>query len=336
MPRIRHSSYRSPCCFRSGHLQTIFPNLFRRVEGVAYVRRRLATPDDDFIDLDWSTVGSHRVALLAHGLEGNSSRPYVLGMVRAFNRRGWDAVAWNFRGCGGEPNRTLRFYHSGDTPDLQSVVTHVLRNAGYEQLVLVGFSLGGNVILKYLGERGRAIDPKIKGAAVFSVPCDLAASSRRMARLDNSLYMKRFMNMLHEKIRAKMRLFPGEIHDRGFERMRTFKDFDERYTAPLHGFSSAEDYWEKAGSKPFLTRIARPTLLVNALDDPFLAPSCYPCREAEDNPHLFLETPSVGGHVGFVTFRKDGEYWSEARAVEFLSGVGDLYGSHLLPVTYPC
>jgi uncharacterized protein len=318
MPIIRPSSYRSPFCFRNGHLQTIYPNLFRRVEGVAYIRRRLDTPDDDFLDLDWSCVGADRVALIAHGLEGNSTRPYVLGMVRALNRHGWDAVAWNFRGCSGEPNRKLRFYHSGDTRDLHAVVTHVLRNTDYGHLALIGFSLGGNVILKYLGELGREVDPKIRAAAVFSVPCDLAGSSRKMARLENAIYMKRFMSLLHEKIRAKMRLFPDEIHDRGFHRMRTFRDFDERYTAPLHGFMSAEDYWERASSKPLLARIAVPTLLVNALDDPFLPPSCYPCEEAKNSPHLFLETPSAGGHVGFVTFDRDGEYWSESRAVEFL------------------
>lgn len=321
MPIIRLSSYRSPFFFRNGHLQTILPNLFRRVEGVAYVRRRMETADNDFLDLDWSSVEGNRVALLAHGLEGNSTRPYVLGMVRALNRRGWDAVVWNFRGCSGEPNRKARFYHSGDTPDLHAVVTHVLQKTDYGQLALIGFSLGGNVVLKYLGELAGEVNPRIRAATVFSVPCDLATSSRKMAHPENAIYMKRFLKMLHEKIRAKMHLFPGEIHDRGFDRMRTFQDFDERYTAPLHGFMSAEDYWVKASSKPLLPRIAVPTLLVNALDDPFLAPSCYPCEEAENSSHFFLETPSTGGHVGFVTFRKDREYWSESRAVEFLGMV---------------
>ena len=154
---------------------------------------------------------------------------------------------------------------------------------------------------------------------VFPVPCDLAASAAKMAGPENAVDTERFMRMLHEKILAKMERFPGEIDDHGFSRMHTFKDFDERYTAPLHGFKSAADYWEKASSRPLLTQIAVPTLLVNALDDPFLGLSCYPHQEALVSPHLFLETPEAGGHVGFVSFRCGGDYWSESRALDFLS-----------------
>jgi uncharacterized protein len=318
LPIIRSSSYCPPLFFANGHLLTIYPNLFRGVAGVSYLRQHIRTPDDDFLDLDRSTVGATRVAVLAHGLEGNSTRPYVLGMVRALNRWGWDAVVWNFRGCSGQTNRKLRFYHSGDTQDLQTVLNHVLPDSPYEIAALIGFSLGGNVILKYLGEQALQLNPAIRAAVVFSVPCDLAAAAMQMARTENAVYMKRFMRLLHGKILAKMQMFPGAIDDRGFSRMRTFKDFDERYTAPLHGFESAADYWEKASSKPLLPRIAVPTLLVNALDDPFLASPCYPYQEAMANPHLFLETPRAGGHAGFVSFRRGGEYWSESRAIEFL------------------
>jgi uncharacterized protein len=318
MPVLHHSSYHPPFFLKNGHLQTIYPNLFRSVEGITYRRQRLETPDGDFLDLDWSSVGASRVAVLVHGLEGNATRPYILGMVRTLNRLGWDAVAWNFRGCSGEPNRKLRFYHSGDTPDLHTVTAHVLQNDGYEQLALIGFSLGGNVILKYLGEQGADARLKIATAVTFSVPCDLAGSARQMAGLENAVYMKRFMKLLHAKIRVKMETFPGAIDDHGYERMRTFEDFDERYTAPLHGFGSAYDYWTRASSKPLLAHIAVPTLLVNALDDPFLSPSCYPYEEAEISPYLFLETPATGGHVGFVSFNRDSEYWSESRALAFL------------------
>jgi uncharacterized protein len=331
MPVIHPSSYHPPFFLRSGHLQTVYPNLVRRVDGVAYRRQRLETPDGDFLDLDRSSVGASRVAVLAHGLEGNSTRPYILGMVRTLNRHGWDAVAWNFRGCSGEPNRRLRFYHSGDTPDLHTVLTHVLQNGGYEQLALIGFSLGGNVILKYLGEQGRDASSKITAAVTFSVPCDLAGSAHRMARLDNTVYLKRFMKLLHAKIRAKMEAFPGAINDHGYERMRTFEEFDDRYTASLHGFRSAHDYWTRASSKQFLAHIAVPTLLVNALDDPFLSPSCYPHEEAENNPSLFLETPATGGHVGFAALNRDGEYWSETRALGFLSHITPKNLSHCSP-----
>lgn len=318
MPVIPHSSYRPPLLLRQGHLQTIYPNLFRRVDGVAYQRERLETPDGDFVDLDWSRMGANRAAIVAHGLEGNSTRSYMLGMVRALNRHGWDAAAWNCRGCSGEPNRKLRFYHSGDTPDLQTVLTRVLQG-GYEKIAFIGFSLGGNVVLKYLGERGREVSPRVAAAVVFSVPCDLAGSARQMARFENLLYMKRFMKLLHAKIRAKMETFPGAIDDHGYRWLRTFQDFDDRYTAPLHGFKNAQDYWEQASSESLLEAITVPTLLVNALDDPFLSPSCYPYGKAENNPRFFLETPLIGGHVGFVSLNRDGEYWSEARTVEFLS-----------------
>jgi uncharacterized protein len=319
MPVLDGSSYRAPIFLCNGHLLTVYPNLARRVFDVRYQRRRIPTPDGDFLDLDQSSIGSDRVVIIAHGLEGNSSRPYILGMVRAFNRGGWDAVAWNFRGCSGEPNRTLRFYHSGDTPDLHTVLSHVMALEAYRCISLVGFSLGGNIVLKYLGEQRESIAPEVCAAVAFSVPCDLRSGAQKMALPVNAFYMRRFLSMLHEKVRAKMELFPGRLDDEGFARMTTFKEFDERYTAALHGFADAEDYWRKASSKPLLKDIRIPTLLVNARDDPFLAALCYPREEARQNPCLFLETPVHGGHVGFVSFSTRGEYWSEARAREFIA-----------------
>ena len=243
MPLILRSSYVAPILFGNGHIQTLFPTLFRKVRGVQYQRERIHTPDDDFLDLDWSRVKAKRVAIISHGLEGNSDRAYILGMVRALNRSGWDALSWNVRGCSGEPNRKVRFYHSGATEDLQVVMQHVLDSREYTTIALVGFSLGGNMILKYLGERGPAAGSEIFGAVACSVPCDLHSSSLKMARLANRIYMKRFTCMLHEKIKTKMRIMPGKISDAGYHRIKTFKDFDDRYTAPLHGFLDAEDYW---------------------------------------------------------------------------------------------
>jgi predicted alpha/beta-fold hydrolase len=319
MPIVTASTYRPPCFLRNGHLLTIYPHLFRRVEGVAYRRRRIETPDNDFIDLDCCLAGSHKAAVIAHGLEGNSQRPYVLGMVRALNESGWDAVVWNFRGCSGEPNRKPRFYHSGDTADLDTVVEHVLESRRYSRTALVGFSLGGNIVLKYLGERGRDALRSIGAAVVFSVPCDLHGAALEMSRPSNMLYMRRFLTSLHDKIRVKMSVFPGQVDDHDYHRIRDFKDFDDRYTGPLHGFAGAMDYWEKCSSKPFLGTISIPTLLVNALDDPFLSPSCYPRDEALSNPFLTLEMPDAGGHVGFVSLRSR-HYWSERRCVDFLNG----------------
>ena len=319
MPVIA-SSYRPPFWLRNGHVQTIFPHLFRRVRDVSYRRERIDTPDGDFLDLDWSCFGAGRLAVLTHGLEGDSGRGYIREMVRALNRAGWDALAWNLRGCSGEPNQTPRLYHSGATEDLHAVLSHVASLARYCSVALVGFSLGGNLTLKYLGERGRDFPLPIEGAVAVSVPCDLADSAAQMEAPDCRIYMARFLRSLRNKVQAKMRLFPGMPDDAGFRRIRTFREFDDRYTAPLHGFRDAEDYWRRCSSRQFLAGIRVPTLLINARNDPFLAGGCYPVAEAEANPHLSLEMPSGGGHVGFVAFRPDGQYWSEVRAVAFLAG----------------
>lgn len=319
MPVIDGCTYRPPRFLSNPHVQTVFPSLFRKVQGVTYDRERLDTPDGDFIDLDWSRVRSRRVAIVLHGLEGNSQRAYVLGMVRALNRGGWDAVALNFRGCSGEINRTVRFYHSGDTEDLEQVLDSVASRGTYAEVALVGFSLGGNVVLKYLGERGGDHHPLLRRAAVFSVPCDLTSGARKIGSPANKVYMRRFLKMLGEKIRAKAAIMPELISDRGFEEIKNFQQFDDRYTAPLHGFTSAEDYWRRASSKPVLGEISVPTLLVDSADDPFLAAECYPRIEAGHNPMLFLEIPHAGGHVGFMAFNPQKEYWSESRAVAFLN-----------------
>jgi predicted alpha/beta-fold hydrolase len=319
MPILAKSSYIPPVGFGNGHIQTIFPTLFRKVKGVRYQRERMGTPDDDFLDLDWSSIGACKVAIVSHGLEGSSNRWYVLGVVRALNRGGWDALAWNMRGCSGEPNKTVRSYHSGASEDLAAVVEHVIDGGRYDAVGLVGFSLGGNVTLKYLGERGGEIHSGVIRAVTCSVPCDLASGAEQMAKPSNKIYMKRFTRMLHEKIKAKMLIMPDRISDEGYSEIKTFKEFDDHYTAPLHGFRDAEDYYSRASSKPFIPKITVPTLLVNAKNDPFLAEKSYPLRQAEANPNFFLEMPKSGGHVGFIAFNKRKEYWFESRVVSFLN-----------------
>lgn len=320
MPVVSSSTYRPPFGMGNGHLLSIFPALFRRVPVVTRQRERLTTTDGDFLDLDWDTTGGfRRLAILSHGLEGDSGNPYVQGMATVLRRAGWDTLAWNLRGCSGEPNRLLRSYHSGATEDLDAVVTQALTTGWYEKLALVGFSLGGNMLLKYLGDLGQTVDPRVRAAVAFSVPCDLASSSRQLEKWSNRIYMNRFLGNLRKKIRGKMAAFPGELSDAGLDAMRTFREFDGAYTAPLHGFSSADDYWARASCRPVLGRIAIPALLVNAWDDPFLAPECFPFTEAEANPFFHLEAPRSGGHVGFVSFNRRDEYWSESRAVAFLN-----------------
>ncbi len=318
MPIVAHSSYGAPGGLANGHLQTLLPALFRKVGGVAYQRERIATPDGDFLDLDWAANGARRLAVIAHGLEGDSQRAYARGMVKALARNGWDAVVWNARGCSGEPNRRLRFTHSGATEDLHTVISHLTTTRDDEEVALIGFSLGGNLTLKYLGDRSRELHPRIKKAVTFSVPCDLRSSSRQLAGLPNQIYMRHFLRSLRQKIRAKMKALPGKINDCDYGQLRSFKDFDDRYTAPIHGFTDAEDYWRQCSCRPALKEISIPTLLINARNDPFLAAPCYPIAEAEANPNLHLEMPASGGHVGFITFNPQGEYWSESRALAFL------------------
>lgn len=318
MPMIRESSYRSPFWLPGGHAQTMFPALFRRVTQITQLTERLELPDGDFLDLEWAGQGSKRLAILSHGLEADMKSGYIQGMAAALVRHGWDVLAWNFRGCGGEPNRLLRMYHSGATEDLHAVVDHALKCHPADSIDLIGFSLGGNLTLKYLGERPSELPHQIRRTVVFSVPCDLACSSRQLATLSNRIYMERFLVAMRSKIRAKKRMFPDQLDLTGLEQIHTFQEFDDRYTAPIHGFRDANDYWQQNSARQFLPSIRLPTLLVNSLNDPFLGPSCYPYDEAAASDCFHFESPATGGHVGFTTFGNGGEYWSETRALEFL------------------
>lgn len=317
MPLISQSSYRPPFFLRNPHLQSILPNALRKVKGVTYTRKRIPTPDSDFIDLDWSCIGSTKVAVIVHGLEGHSRRPYVLGMVQACNRAGWDAVAVNMRGCSGEPNLLARSYHNGSSDDFAHIIAHIA-TLHYESIRLAGFSLGGNVILKYLGERLHNYPETLTAAVAISTPCHLASCAEKLARKENRFYMKRFLKMLHHKISAKKHRFPTLLNDDNFHAITNFKQFDNRYTAPLHGFTSAEDYYTKASSLLFIQSIFLPTLILSAADDPFLTPQCYPTAVAEGHGNVTLEITRYGGHCGFITCSRSGNYWHEERAISFL------------------
>jgi len=318
---VNPPDYAPPFGFRYAHLQTIYPTLFREVPVITNERERITTPDGDFIDLDWArSKGTKRLVVITHGLEGHSRSHYCQGMATAFQKTGWDAIAWNFRGCSGEPNLQLRSYHSGATGELQIVLDHIFATTDYEQVALIGFSLGGNLTLKYIGDLGAGIDTRIKGAVAISVPCDLASSSKQLERWQNRIYMARFMRSLREKVREKAQRFPNQLSLDGLDRMRTFAQFDDAYTGPIHGFSGADDYWTQCSCRHVLANIAVPTLLINALDDPFLTPACYPHEAAATNPCFTLETPAHGGHLGFVAFNDERVYWSERRAVAFFWG----------------
>ena len=320
---IVDSTYTPPPLLHGGHRQTLYASLVRRVDFTYDRRERIETPDDDFLDLDWANANApdaRRVAILTHGLEGSADRRYMRGMARAFVRRGWDACGLNLRGCSGEPNRQVATYHSGKTDDLALVIKHVL-DQGYKSIALVGFSLGGNLTLKYLGEQGHQLDARIIGAAVVSAPVDLDASADRIDRWSNWHYTQYFLRSLRRKMRVKAEQHPDRVSTAPLQEIRTLRGFDDAYTAPLHGFDGADDYYRRASSKPVLSDIAVPTLLLNAANDPFLPTSCYPSPVARRHSHLTLEVPESGGHVGFVSFNDTGEYWSEQRTASFLTSL---------------
>ena len=301
--------------YRRTHASTVIPSQFRKVLAVSFVRERVEISGGDFIDLDWAASGSKKVAVLCHGLEGSSQRPYMLGMTRALGEAGWDIAAYNFRGCSGEPNWVLRSYHSGATDDLQIVLDHVI-DQGYRELALVGFSLGGNLVLKYLGENPGSVHRAVQGAVAISAPVSLADGAYQLARSGNRFYQQRFLRKLGKKIRSKAKLLPGKIDATHLAHIRTLIEFDDHYTAPLHGFIDAADYYARCSSRQWLRDIRISTLLINARNDPFLGEDCYPEKEARGSGCFFLETPEFGGHVGFHA--PGGVYWSEQRAVDFL------------------
>lgn len=310
------STYRAPWWLRDGHRQTVL-GAFRPAPAVTYRRQRIDTPDGDFLDLDGLlTEPARPLAVISFGMEGHAQRPYVRGMAAAFRAAGWDVLVWHYRSTSGEPNRKLHFYHSGLVEDLETVLAHV-RILGYRRVFLVGFSLGGNLTLNYLGRRGPAVDATVLGAAVFSTPCEVMDCALRLRAPENQLYTQRFLESFREKIRGKMPHWPGRLSDDGYETIRTLEDYDARYTVPHFGFADVPTFYRTVSSRYVLDRITTPTLLVNAQNDPFLGPACFPTAEAASNPHLFLETPTHGGHLGFLRGPFHRWNWCEERAVQF-------------------
>ena len=314
------SHYKPPFAFRNGHFSTIYSGLFRSVAAPAQERERLELSDGDFMDLDWSFTEKpgHRVVILLHGLEGNGQRPYITGSSKLFIPRGYDTCAVNFRGCSGETNRLYRSYHSGATEDLETVIFHILSKGKYKEIYIKGFSLGGNMALKYVGERN-GLPKEIKAVVAVSVPCSLHSSLVELLKPKNFLYAKRFKNHLVAKLRQKQLLFPDLVSDKDIKKVNTLKDFDDVYTSKAHGFEDAMDYYDQCNCLQFLPNISIPSLIINAKNDSFLGPECYPYNVAEKNRDLYLETPTYGGHVGFHDSKNC--YYNEKRALKFLEEV---------------
>ncbi len=315
-------NYIAPYLMRTAHLQTIYPTLFRRVNGVIWQRQRIDTPDGDFIDLDWLVRGNRRLLLLCHGLEGSSDTHYMKGMARACASAGWDVVAFNYRGCSGEANRLAKNYHSGSTDDLAWAIKHSLATQRYQKLALTGFSLGGNLVLKYLGEDRDDRPAELCGGMAISPPCDLSACSDQLGQPQNRIYQIRFLKTLLAKVAAKKDLIEIELGSLTAKRCRSIREFDQAFVAPLNGFASAEDYYRRASARQFLPTISHPTLVLSSFDDPFLAESCYPSDRDINNPVVRFLYTQRGGHVSFIQRHPQGWYWGEQQTVEFLESIG--------------
>jgi predicted alpha/beta-fold hydrolase len=280
----------------------------------------LELPDGDFLDLDWhmhaGDLTQKPLLIVSHGLEGSSRRPYVTGLIRALPD--FNALAWNYRSCSGEPNRNLRFYHSGATDDLDLVIQHALA-LGVTAIYLAGFSLGGNLTLKWLGENAEKATGFIRKAVAFSVPLHLSSSSQQLTRRENSLYTHRFLQTLLEKVTEKSARYPQDITPAMLKSIATLYAFDDVITGPLHGFKDAEDYYEQNSSLYFLDAIRVPTLVVNAKNDPFLSQECLP--EAFRSDFVQIELPKQGGHCGFYPRNYRGVTWSEQRAAAWFNEI---------------
>ena len=312
------TGYRPPKWLPGGHAQTIYPLLIKP-EPLPYRRQRQETPDGDFIDLDWidSPDDSSPLLILFHGLEGSSNSHYAIALMRALSAIGWGGVVVHFRGCSGESNRLPRAYHSGDSAEIDWILRQIQQDFPARVRYAVGVSLGGNALLKWLGECEPQAARCIRAAAAISAPLDLTACGHHLGRGFNRVYSRHFLQSLKHSAAAKLQRFPGLFDERRMRLASSLYQFDDAVTAPLHGFAGADDYWRRASSKPWLSAIRLPTLVLNAQNDPFLPASALPTPE-QVSASVKLDFPQQGGHVGFVSGSLPGRLdWLAERILHF-------------------
>ncbi|HJT52103.1 MAG TPA: alpha/beta fold hydrolase [Nitrosospira sp.] len=318
--------YIAPRWLRGGHAQTIYPYLLPRPV-IGYRRERWELEDGDFIDIDWlDNPANAPLVVLFHGLEGSSGSHYVLSTMALLQKLGWRGAAVHFRGCSGSPNRLPRAYHAGDSTEVGSVLRRIStrndQSSPNAPIYAVGASLGGNILLKWLGEQGSVACQILDGAVAVSVPVDLAAAGKSLASGFNLLYTRHFLGTLKGKALGKLDCFPGLFDSAAVAACRTLYEFDNLVTAPLHGFRNAEHYWESSSSKPWLIDIKVPTLIVNAVNDPFMPAYALPGK-ADVSSMVVLDFPDEGGHVGFLDSPFPGRLtWLPERIVSFFGEQG--------------
>ena len=315
MPLIYESSYsKRPFPLYNSYLETLIPYFTTKVCQVAYTRERLELEDGDFLDLDWAKSGSSNLVIISHGFEGNSKDHFIEKTCTHLLGLGYDVLVWHYRSCSGELNRLPRFYHHGDIDDLAKVIRHAVQ-LGYSDISLVGFSMGGNLVINYLGHA--QTKTSVNRAIAFSTPLDLEKSNQRLNRGFNRVIQKNFFEKFRKKVRSKTRQFPDLIAQDVLESCKNLAELVETVVLPLSGFRSIRDYYRQWSSLQFLNSISVPMLLVNAQNDPLLSSACFPASIGQASDYVFLETPRYGGHMGF-TQRKNGDLWYVWRIAEFL------------------
>ena len=315
MPIIK-STYQPSHIWKNQHVSTIYPSVFRKVNGINYTRERIELSDGDFLDLDWSKSAENntKLAILTHGFLGNSTRSYLLGGVKAFNLADYDALAWNHRGLGGENNRFERITIHGSSDDLEAVINHALSLKKYTEIVLVGYSKGGNISLKYAGEKGDKIPSEIKKIIAISSPTDMQGSVDAMGK--KGFYAERFKSKLLKFLQNRAELIDAQLL-KEFTKYKYLDDFTDYYIAPLHGFKDARDYYNSCAAMHVVDKIRVPTLLLNAQNDPVLSDSCAMLDIAKNSDFIFSEFPNHGGHCGFYQPNSNELYWGDNRIIEF-------------------
>jgi hypothetical protein len=312
------SPYQAPWWLPGGNAQTVWAALVARRRGVALERSRWDSPDGDFVLVDELPGPAHApLVVLFHGLEGGADSHYAGTLMSALARRGWRGAIPHFRGCGGEANRLPRAYHSGDADEIEWILERFRRGAGGRPLYVAGVSLGGNALLKWLANRGASAREVVHAAVAVSAPLDLAAGADALERGFGRFYAWMFLRTMKRKVAEKAALHPEAFDLARVRAARTIREFDDLVTAPLHGFRDAADYYARASAKPVMRDIRVPTLVLNALNDPFL-PGRYLPGPGEVSAHVCIEYPATGGHVGFVNGQFPGRYdWLPRRILDF-------------------
>jgi len=326
MPIIQDNKLKPNIFFKNKHINTIYRHFIYK-KHIKYKRERIQTKDMDFLDLDISSIKSHKLILAIHGLEGNSHSNYIQSLVNKSNSSNYDVIAINLRGCSGEPNKKLSSYHSGRTEDIWDVVQYINKHYLYKEINIVGYSLGGNLTLKFMGEYANKLPNNIISAVAISTPCDLKGSAQQLSKGFNKIYEYRFLKSLRKKSKDKFLQFPNHtLEENKVLKSKNFKDFDNYFTAVANNFKGAEDYWEKSSCKQFLGYIKKTSLLISALDDPFLSNSCYPYKEAKHSKHFYFLPTKYGGHVGFYkNFKLKDNTWLDDTILSFINNNSNIF-----------